>query len=68
MKTINRYICEICNTEYDSKDTATKCEENHCKPIDIYNCRYVNMSNNMNGYPVAISVKMADGTIQTYKR
>lgn len=68
MREIKHYICEICGTEYNEKMKAQKCEKGHCKPVEIVNARYLSISNNAKGYPDRITVKMADGTEQIYKR
>lgn len=63
-----RYICEICGTEYNDKTKAQHCEKGHCKPLEIIKARYLSVGNNAKGYPLEITVKMADGTEQKYKR
>ncbi len=68
MKEIKHYVCEICHTEYNEKQKAIDCERKHCKPLEILGAKYLSLAQNMKGYPTSISVKMADGTIQTYKR
>ena len=68
MKEIKHYVCEICHTEYNERQKAIDCEKKHCKPIKIVGEKYLSLSQNMKGYPTSISVKMTDGTIQTYKR
>lgn len=68
MKEVKHYICEICGTEYNEKMKAQRCEKNHCKPVEIVKCRYLCIQDNKKGYPLEITVKMADGTEQKYKR
>lgn len=68
MKEVKHYICEICGTEYNDKAKAQRCEKGHCKPIEIVKSRYLKIANNMKGYPLEITVKMADGTEQKYMR
>lgn len=68
MREVRHYICEICGTEYNNKSKAENCEKRHCKPIEIVKCRYLSIDNNMKGYPIEITVKMADGIEQKYKR
>ena len=68
MKEVKHYICEVCGTEYNDKLKAQKCEKGHCKPVEIVKCRYLSLVNNNKGYPLEITVKMADGTEQKYKR
>ena len=68
MKEVKHYICEICGTEYKEKNSATICEKGHCCPVKIDNCRYIPIKNYAKGYPIEITVKMSDGSIQKYKR
>lgn len=68
MKKVEHYICEICGTEYNDKNKAQTCEKGHCKPIEIVRAHYLSLANNYKGYPNNITVKMADGTEQIYKR
>ena len=35
MITENRYICEICGTEYSTEEGAQSCEESHAPIIEI---------------------------------
>lgn len=68
MKKIERYVCETCGTEYREKRTAESCEKCHKRPVEITDARYLSKAQCGTGYPVAINVKMSDGTYQTYKR
>lgn len=68
LKEVKHYICEICGTEYNDKTKAQHCEKGHCKPLEIIKARYLSAGNNANGYPLEITVKMADGTEQKYER
>lgn len=68
MKEIKRYVCEICGTEYSEKITAQNCEKCHKRPESITNARYLSKAQNGSGYPVAVTVRMSDGTHQIYKR
>ena len=63
MKEVKHYICEICGTEYNDKSKAQHCEKGHCKPLEI-----IKRISFFKGYPLEITVKMADGTEQKYKR
>ena len=67
MKEVKHYICEICGTEYNDRAKAQNCEEGHCKPTEIVKGRYLSIDQNIKGYPINITVKMADGTTQRYK-
>ena len=68
LKEVKHYICEICGTEYNDKTRAQHCEKGHCKPLEIIKARYLSAGNNANGYPLEITVKMADGTEQKDER
>ena len=58
MKEVTHYICELCHTEYSNKTKAQKCEEGHCKPVEIIKSSYLGFES----YPHGIMVKMDDGT------
>ena len=68
MKAIERYKCELCNTEYSVKKKAEECEKNHKKPKKIVSCRYLSKGANLKGYPVSIDVFMDDGNTVTFRR
>lgn len=68
MKTLEKYQCEICNTEYKDKYIAKKCENSHKKALEISDVRYLPLSQNGNGYPTTVTIKMSDGKQIIYKR
>lgn len=68
MKEIKHYICEICNTEYNSKGACERCEESHKKTAKIVKAHYISVTQNQKGYPQKIDVQFEDGEILTYKR
>lgn len=68
MKTVQKYRCEMCNTEYADKAVATSCEKNHKIPQSIASARYLSQAQDGRGYPVTISVLMSDGSTVVYKR
>lgn len=68
MKTLQKYQCEVCHTEYADKRDAESCEKNHKIPKSIVEARHQPKSQNGKGYPVAITVLMNDGEHITYKR
>lgn len=68
MRKIERFVCEMCGTEYKDKRMAESCEKCHKKPVAIIKSRYVSKSQNGAGYPVTVEIQMSDGTFQTYKR
>lgn len=65
---VNAHQLRVCGTEYNDKTKAQHCEKGHCKPLEIIKARYLSVGNNAKGYPLEITVKMADGTEQKYKR
>lgn len=68
MKVVQKYRCEVCHTEYAAEKAALDCEKSHKLPQSIVKARHLSMGQNGTGYPVAIIVRMSDGTEQTYKR
>lgn len=68
MKTIERYVCEICKTEYKNKADAELCEGNHKIPKKIVGYHAISRNQNLKGTPTSIDVLMSDGSIFTYKR
>lgn len=68
MKVIERYRCELCNTEYSDKKKAEACEQNHKKPKKIVSSRYLSKGQDETGYPKSIDVLLADGNTVTFTR
>ena len=68
MKKVEHYICEICGAEYRDKNTCAECEKGHRTPVSIEKARHIPIRNNKKGYPTAITVKMDNGELVTYKR
>ena len=68
MQEIKRYRCDCCGTEYANRENAKACEKNHKRPTLFVAARYISKGQNDSGYPVTITVRMSDGTLQTYKR
>ena len=68
MKKIERYVCEICKTEYADEAQAQKCERTHKLPLEIVSQRHRPITDDQSGYPQTITVKMGDGRVITYKR
>ena len=66
MKTIECYACEFCGSEYRDKRDAVDCEKCHKHPQEVIGAIYVSKLQNRQGYPVSITVKMSDGTQQSY--
>ena len=68
MKIIEKYRCEICNTEYADKKRAEACEQSHKRPAKIVKTRYLSVGQNESCYPISITVKMDDGKELIYRR
>lgn len=57
------YTCDICHTDYNSKEAAQKCEKEHKRIDTVKDFRY----NAHSPYPTKIHVKFTDGTTQWYR-
>lgn len=58
------YTCDICHTDYANKADAQKCEEEHCKCLDVTDFRILAYQK----YPLKIEVKFSDGTKRWYRQ
>lgn len=68
MREMKQYVCEGCGTPYADKTKAQECERNHKSAINILYQRFLPKKNDASGYPISITVKMADGKEVVYKR
>ena len=68
MVVMEKYLCEVCRTEYAKREDAMACEKSHKIPLSIVRVRHMTKAQNGTGYPVAITVRMSDGKDITYKR
>lgn len=68
MREIKQYVCEGCGRPYEDKTKAQECERNHKSAINILYQRFLPKKNDASGYPINITVKMADGKEVVYKR
>lgn len=68
MKEVKKYICEVCGTEYNEKQKCAQCEKSHKKIGNIKKARYLNVSQNAQGYPITVDIEFEDGCVVTYKR
>ena len=60
MKKRIQYVCEICGTEYSTKEKAEECEASHEKNVKVTKFEYVyNVE-----MPKYVYVENADGTIK----
>ena len=68
MKKIERFICEVCGTEYNDKAQCGRCEEIHKKPQEIVNAKYRPITMDGTGYPDHLDIRMSDGQTIRYKK
>ncbi len=70
MKTVERYICELCSCEYKTREDAEKCEKHHTRPIrvglDIHYKPGINSEFHNTGIPYTVLVEMENGTLCKY--
>ena len=59
-----KYVCEICNSEYESEAEAITCENYHINSTGLTSKSYESKDSK---YPDAVNVRMADTSIQTYR-
>lgn len=57
------YTCDVCHTDYASKEDARECEKGHILSTVIKDFRYTSHSK----YPTKILVKFTDGKERWYK-
>ena len=58
------YTCEICHTDWSSKEKAINCEKSHREIKEITNKKFRASEN----YPDWVEIKFTDGHIIKYKR
>lgn len=63
MKTLTKYVCELCGAEYTKTDECLACESNHIKIKKIAGYTY---SKYKEKYPISITVETEDGTYAIY--
>lgn len=69
MKKIEKYVCEFCGDEFDSKEECERCEKRHIKPIGIETAKWVFASDPaFKDYPFFVGIKMDDGSVVKYYR
>ena len=62
------YVCDFCNTSYNEKSKAEKCESNHKKCKEIVDVRYSPYKSDNTGRPKKICIKFDDGDNEWYSR
>lgn len=68
MKTLSKYQCEYCHTEYREKSACEQCEKNHRKKPKIKKSVYLPYGMDGTGYPMRINIEFENGKIIAYKR
>lgn len=69
MITKTLYICEICNTEYGTREEAEECEKSHLQVNGIESAEYIEqlfLGERM-PYPSIVNVKFSDNTVMPYQ-
>ena len=67
MKEVKLYQCEVCGTQYASKENAKKCEEFHAKGLKIDELFYKGMNQATEKFPVKIWIKDKTGEGRLYR-
>lgn len=60
MKVRTQYICELCGTEYSTKEKAEECEAFHENNVKVTKFEYVYNVN----MPKRVEIESADGVIK----
>lgn len=68
MKKLEFFQCEVCGTQFKSKEECAKCEKGHRKEVCIVKARYLPYTHDGSGMPTAITLAGPDGRHYTYKR
>lgn len=68
MKTLEKYQCEYCHTEYREKSACERCEKNHKVKSKIKKTVYQSYEIDRSGYPMRINIEFENGETITYKR
>ena len=68
MKTLEKYQCEYCHTEYHEKSACERCEKNHKVKPKIKKTIYQSYEMDRSGYPMRINIEFENGETITYKR
>ena len=61
MKEVRQYICECCEAQCADKAKVQECERDHIDAINIVYQAFLLKKYDVSGYPISITVEMADG-------
>lgn len=68
MKKLELFQCEVCGTQFKSKEECERCEKGHPKELHIVKARYLSRTQDATGMPASITLVGPDGRHYTYKR
>ena len=68
MKELRLYQCEICSTQYGTRELAEECEKSHRLISSIAASKYRSRKSNPSGYPDTIDIEFDNGEVLRYKR
>ena len=69
MKELKLYQCEVCGTQYKSKQECQDCESYHIKPVKVSGTKWIpKNAGGSDGLPVKIRVTFENGRTVDYRR
>lgn len=68
MKEKQLWTCELCNTDYNLKEKAKACEDNHKRNFVSIDFKYKPINTLPDGFPNRIILEDKDGKRIEYKR
>lgn len=67
MKTVTRYMCDICNEEYLTEATAAACEGRHITNLSLVDTEYEAVFGRGLRFPVRVVLQSPDGEKMIYR-
>lgn len=67
MKTVMRYICDICNEEYLTESTAVACEGRHITNLSLVDTEYESVLGRGLRFPVRVVLQSSNGEKMIYR-